>query len=529
MGFFKRHKIVSVLLLLVVLILGFLAYRMKGPNRSYRVSLDLPAAGAPAPGVLEVGVAMRDITPDLSAYDSWTDANDDGKFNESDGDTWQDTNGNGKRDLVWMAGFNSNRPAKGVHDPLWARAIVFRNNGVTVAMVTIDSIGILAEKFIAVRKSIDPSLNIDHVMFSTLHNHETPDTMGIWSNIDGVGAILFKSNFDYGYMAKVQQACKEAVEEAVRGLQPADMILAEQEIKPEGFVDDSRQPIVYDLKVCCARFVKHGTDETISTMVSWGNHVETLGSNNSLLTSDFPNYLREGLEKGVGEPNGVEGFGGMALYFQGMVGGLMTQLHTTVPHRDGTQTFREASYEKAEALGENVAIVAAKALRGEDAIKEENPRVSVAAQTIFAPVSGLYGYAIALGLIHPGWFWGSARTEVNAIRIGDLEILTIPGELYPEIAEGGIESPDGADYPGEPIETPPLRKEMRGKVNMIMGLANDEIGYIIPKTQWDEKPPYAYGKTKEPQYGEENSGGPGVAPVIHRESLAILKRLHALE
>lgn len=529
MGFFKRHKIVTALLVIVVLILGFLAYRIKGPYRSYRVNLALPAAGAPAPGVLEVGVAMRDITPDLSQYDSWTDAKDDGKYKESDGDTWQDSNGNGRRDLVWMAGFSSNRPAKGVNDPLWARAIAFRNNGVTLAMCTIDSIGIMHEKFIAVRKAIDPSLGVDHVMFSTQHNHETPDTMGIWSNIDSVGAAVFKSDFDYGYMAKVQQACKEAVEQAVRNLQPADMTLAESEIEPEGFVDDSRQPLVYDLKVCCARFTKHGTDETIATMVSWGNHVETLGSNNSLITSDFPHYLREGLEKGVGEPNGVEGFDGMCLYFQGMVGGLMTQLHTTVPHRDGTRQFREASFEKAQALGENVAIVAAKALRGEGAMKMEDPRVSVAAQTMFAPVSGMYGYAIALGLIHPGWYWGKARTEVNAFRIGELEILTIPGELYPEIAEGGIESPEGGDFPGDPIETPPLRKEMRGKVNMIIGLANDEIGYIIPKTQWDQKRPYAYGKTDKPQYGEENSGGPDVAPAIHRESLAILKRLHELQ
>ncbi|NUM52245.1 MAG: hypothetical protein HUU46_01250 [Candidatus Hydrogenedentes bacterium] len=529
MEFVKRHKILSTILVILLLVLGFLAYRMKGPYRSYRVSLDLPAAGAPAPGVLEVGVAMRDITPDLSQYDTWTDANNDGKYKESDGDTWQDTNGNGKRDLVWMAGFSSNRPAKGVNDPLWARAIAFRNNGVTVAMVTIDSIGILHEKFIAVRKAIDPSLKIDHVMFSTSHNHESPDTMGIWSNMDGVKAIVLKENFDHAYMAKVQQACKEAVEEAVRGLQPADMTIAESEIEPEGFVDDSRQPLVYDLKVCCAWFTKHGTEETIATMVSWGNHVETLGSNNSLLTSDFPHYLREGLEKGVGDPNGVEGFGGTALYFQGMVGGLMTQLHTTVPHRDGQQEFREASFEKAQALGENVAIVAAKALRGENVVKVENPRVSVAAQTIFAPISGMYGYAIALGLIHPGWYWGKAKTEVNAFRIGELEILTIPGELYPEIAEGGIESPDGADFPGPPIEVPPLRHEMRGKVNMIVGLANDEIGYIIPRTQWDEKPPFAYGRTDKPQYGEENSGGPGVAPAIHRESLAILKRLRELQ
>ena len=48
---------------------------------------------------------------------------------------------------------------------------------------------------------------------------------------------------------------------------------------------------------------------------------------------------------------------------------------------------------------------------------------------------------------------------------------------------------------------------------MVIGLANDEIGYIIPKRQWDEKPPYCYGR-KKPQYGEINSLGPETAPLI---------------
>ena len=31
---------------------------------------------------------------------------------------------------------------------------------------------------------------------------------------------------------------------------------------------------------------------------------------------------------------------------------------------------------------------------------------------------------------------------------------------------------------------------------MIVGLANDEIGYIIPKRQWDEKAPFAMDVTR---------------------------------
>lgn len=48
---------------------------------------------------------------------------------------------------------------------------------------------------------------------------------------------------------------------------------------------------------------------------------------------------------------------------------------------------------------------------------------------------------------------------------------------------------------------------------MIIGLANDEIGYVLPKSQWDEKPPFCYGRSK-PQYGEQNSVGPDAAPLL---------------
>ena len=48
---------------------------------------------------------------------------------------------------------------------------------------------------------------------------------------------------------------------------------------------------------------------------------------------------------------------------------------------------------------------------------------------------------------------------------------------------------------------------------MLIGLANDELGYIIPKRQWDEKAPFCYGRTSA-QYGEINSLGPETAPLL---------------
>jgi hypothetical protein len=344
--------------------------------------------------------------------------------------------------------------------------------------------------------------------------------MGNWS-----GPVPLPWNFNHKHMDFVMKMIKESIEEAAQNLQPAEMICAQKEVPAEGYVDDSRKPLILDRRISVMRFVKPSTEDTIATMVSFGNHPETVGGHNPLLTSDFCGYWRDGVEKGVGEPNGAPGIGGVCLYFQGMVGGLATQLHTTVPHRDGVQKFEDDTFEKAQALGDNMAILTVKAITSPEAWKVKNARVAVAAKTFYAPMDGLFKYAIALGLIHPGVYWGfKARTEVNAIRIGDVEIMTAPGELYSEIMEGGVEALPGRDFPIDVVEAPPIRSQMQGKMNFMVGLANDEIGYMIPKSQWDAVPPFVYdGKD---QYGEENSGGPEVGATYHKEALALLNRLH---
>lgn len=531
-SFLGRHKILRgfliVFVTLIVLFSLFMISRMRGPYHNYELDVMLPPAGDNTPAeTLQVGAAKRDITPIMAQYDPWVDVNNNGKF-DPDVDTYEDRNGNGKFDGVWIAGFDTNRPAKGINDPQWVRALALRNNGVTVVMLTFDAIGIYHNDFVAIRKMVDPSLHIDHMMFSSTHCHEVADTMKIWSfwkRIKGLDVPLF--GFDEKHMAMIREMAKEAAEEAVAKLEPADMYCAQVEIAPEGFIDDSRKPIKIDNNMYLWRFTKPGADETIATFVNWGNHPESLGGDNSMLTSDFCHYLREGVEKGVPDPNGAPGMGGMCLYFQGMVGGLMTQLHTTVPHRDGQQKFEEETFEKAEALGQNLAIVACRALRSELVWKNEKPRVAVAAKTFKAPMAGQFKYAIMLGLLHEGYYWGGlAKTEMNVLRVGDALALTVPGEIYPEIVQGGIECLPGRDYEIPIVETPPLRTEMEKSARMacVIGLANDEIGYILPKTEWDNKAPWVYEKK---QYGEENSGGPDVGPSVYHTGMELLQKMNA--
>jgi hypothetical protein len=108
----------------------------------------------------------------------------------------------------------------------------------------------------------------------------------------------------------------------------------------------------------------------------------------------------------------------------------------------------------------------------------------------------------------------AVRSEVGYLSLGQLDIAVIPGEIYPELVLGKVQDPadPGADYPTAPAE-PAVYAQMKGRHKMIIGLGNDELGYIIPKRQWDEQKPYCYG-LKKSQYGEINSVGPEAAPIL---------------
>ena len=86
-------------------------------------------------------------------------------------------------------------------------------------------------------------------------------------------------------------------------------------------------------------------------------------------------------------------------------------------------------------------------------------------------------------------------SEVAYIKLGNATITAIRGELY-EIAVGGIENPYVADF--DAPEVPNLRSQLPGEVNLMVNLANDAIGYIIPRSEWDDATRGYMARRKKP-------------------------------
>jgi hypothetical protein len=366
---------------------------------------------------------------------------------------------------------------------------------------------------VAVRRACASEWKLDYAVVCSMHNHSTPDLMGLW------GPDYLHSGVDESYRQRVIAAAAKALGDAVAALQPARVAVHEIPTPADGLVADTRRPIVFDPDIRVMHFTSATNGATIGTIVGWANHPETPWGKNTEITADYCGYLRDTLENGFTHEGRrlAAGLGGIHLYINGAVGGLMTT-HPSVTVHDPylNADFKEPSHEKSRAVGHQLAARVLPRLADTNSVTMNSAPIGIRARTIEMPVDNkLFLAGGLLGLVDRGHVrWRKLRTEVALVTIGDASIACVPGEIYPEIVNGGIERAPGGDFEIEPVEVPPLRELMPGRIKFVFGLANDELGYIIPKSEWDVKPPYLYG-SKGHVYGEVNSCGPDTGRILH--------------
>jgi hypothetical protein len=504
-------------ILLIAAVVAWMFTNMTDWHPGYKA--DLKIIGE-APMQLRAGFAAVPITPEVP--DRWTDANNDHKYKPKDGDTFTDGNGNGKFDPVWIAGFSNSKPANGVHDDVWARTMIFDDGKTRLAIVILDAIGFMNDDVVDVRKMIPETAGITYTIIAATHTHEAADLLGLW------GKNPLKSGVDKKYLAFVKGQIVKSVVEASKNIRPARFEISQDLTSAIPMVKDTRKPEVFDSGMRMIKAVDRENGKTLGSLVAWGNHPETLWSQNLLISSDFPHFLREGVEKGVfiGDSLVKAGIGGICVYANGAVGGLMTTHPSlAVKHPFTGVELSEPTYEKAEAEGLQLSLIALNAMDSPAEIVDK-ATISLVVRTIPLKIDNtLFKLGAALGVMKRGTMgWMKMRSELAVVKIGPLSFVTVPGEIYPELVNGQVDAPEGNDFGIQPVEVPVIREMMPGKYKFILGLGNDEIGYIIPKSQWDVKAPFTYGREKAP-YGEENSLGPETAGVIHRNLKEMLGEL----
>ncbi len=432
---------------------------------------------------------------------------------------------------VYLAGFGHNRIASGVHDDLTARCLALSAGSQSVVLCSVDLIGLFYEDVLAVRRAFAQQTRSNALLIvAATHTHAGPDTLGLY------GPRPLITGVDSEYLRWAEQRIAATAATALRAMRPARLEFGRDDHPLLALLQGvDRPPIVKDPYLFVIRVAARSSGQTIATLVNWSDHPEVLGRKNTQITCDYPYWVRDYVEKR---------FGGTALFFSGAIGKVSPLGEVSLPDPETGQAAQDGTWRKAELLGNQVGQLAERALRHGHAADIDS--LSARSESVFIPLENpLFRAAHAAGVFgarRPLYTGGKLdadtevrdlpnigrvpvatghdiRTEVDYVQLLSgaapvAEIVTVPGEIYPELVNGGIAHLPGADYPRAPFE-PVLRAQLKTREQFILGLGNDEIGYLIPKAEWDAEPPWL-NNAPAPWYGEINSPGPDAAGVVLR-------------
>lgn len=438
---------------------------------------------------------------------------------------------------VYLAGFGHNRIATGVHDDLTARCLALRAGGRPLLLCSVDLIGLFYDDVLLIRPQLQQlTPSAPFLIIASTHTHAGPDTLGLY------GPRPLVSGIDPHYLDWADNRIAATAAQAVRTLQPARLILGRDDHPLLGLLQGvDRPPIVKDPYLFTMRLTARSDGQTIATLVNWSDHPETLGRKNTQITADYPHWVRSYLE---------QEFGGTAIFFSGVIGKVSPLGQVALVDPETGKIADDGTWRKAELLGTELGKLAERALQ--NGSQADIDSISVRSKSLFVPMQNpLFRAAEAAGVFMgrkplytngkldpatelrtlPGLgrilcaTGSDVRTEVDYVQLrsgGALvtEMVTIPGEIYPELVNGGVQRYAGADYPNAPLE-PALRAQLKSQYQFIFGLGNDELGYLIPKAEWDQQPPWLMN-APAPFYGEINSAGPDAAGAVLHALIALI-------
>ncbi|HTS67570.1 MAG TPA: hypothetical protein VMO17_01205 [Terriglobia bacterium] len=469
----------------------------------------IPCALPAAAGELRAGAAKSVITPEVHAA------------------------------RVYISGYGQNRVATGVHDDLYARCLALSAADQTLVVCAADLIGLFYDDVLKIREMVKVQApEVTHLIVASTHDHEGPDTMGLW----GPGPL--QSGIDEKYMAWLRERIAQTALEAARSMRPARLTLGRDDHPLLALLQsDSRPPYVKDPYLFVMHLASASDGEAIANLINWSDHPETLGEKNTEITADYPHWLCDYAETHLG---------GTAIFLNGSIGGLLSTNGNSVALQDpeSGKVAADDTWRKAELFGITLGQLAERAVQGGEEVNVDS--MVFRGTTIFSPLhNDHFRAALAAGVLGgrkplftngvldptvvekevPGLgklkfsAGGDVQTEVNYIRLQHgpgvvAEIVTIPGEIYPELVNGGITRYPGADFPDAPFE-PIIRPHLKSKYQFVFGLADDELGYIIPKSEYDDQPPWLLN-TPDRWYGEVNSAGPDIAGAVTRSLVGLI-------
>ena len=347
-----------------------------------------------------------------------------------------------------------------VHDDLKARCIVFEQGEKTLALVGADLFGM---SLTAIQPMIERTAKagVEDFVLAMSHVHSAPDTIGVYGH------------FPAEYVQYIQDQVVACVAKAQQNLQPVKQLRAAARELPMdgarviGYFRNARNPGILDPTVSVLQVIG-ADDQPLATLVHLACHPEGIEAGPVECSADFPGYLCEQVRRDGG---------GQPIFLNGALGGMVS----------GDTKAR--THDEAKKMGLGLAAVV-KQLAAE-AQPPETFRFETATMRVEIPMTNRKFKPLYKVMGRP-LVRGRVVTHMKLIRLGECEMVTLPGELLPEV---GFE----------------ILEHMQGFPHMLIGLANDELGYIVPAYDF-----------RDDEYEESMSQGPAAAPVVRDTAIRLL-------
>jgi hypothetical protein len=314
-----------------------------------------------------------------------------------------------------------------------------------------------------------------NILIGATHTHSAPDCYGFPDEKGGTGA-------DQKYLESVCVRMAESINEAVSKLQPARLKVATGQAR-EKIAYNYYAEQLYDPRCHVIQAVDI-SGRPIATLVNYAVHPEVIGSDRGICSPDLvgPLYSR------IAEKNG-----GIGIFMNSAQGGMITADNR---QPNGSEAN---SWEECQRIGTLLADEALRIIK--DAPEQSAPKVLCVARPVSFPVDSPLMRALLKQLPQvEGFSADRFTTQLNLVNLGNAQILTIPGEALPNIGF----------Y---------LKRKMRGEHNLVFGLTNDALGYILTKEDYDSFQRYSYIT--------RTSLGERTGPILVEEALALVNETPA--
>lgn len=410
-----------------------------------------------------------------------------------------------KDNKYFIAGYDSNNKAEDVLDDMFARAIFIDDNKGNggIVICSIDAVGMSRKDINDIRKLVLKSSEIGKLKSINIcctHSHSAIDTQGLW------GEKIYKSGRNEEFMYSLKQKTANAIIEAYKNRTEGKIYFTKTET--EDLQYDCRTPETFDRNLNRIHFIPDDKAKKEIFAVNFASHAELMGSKTKKVSADFPCYMIKEIEE---NHKNCE-----VIYLNGAIGGMISAKEIKKVYRHEIDC-EEYTKEFGKALGKLVL-----SLNDEEEIE---PVINIKSKQINIPAENFVLILARLLKVLNNDF---IKTKTNAFVISETGYLVlgknqvamflIPGELFPELFNGEFLNAENSANGCEADYTP-LTQMTEIKNNFVVGLCNDELGYIIPTNDFylNKETPYINGATdhlERRHYEETNSVGPQVAKTL---------------